>query len=447
MIVRIRLPSGITERITLSKSTTLGDLGASIEALNKLEGQFSLYSDIRFTQAFQFATLRHGDLIFVKGVAKPSEPATSSPPEPSSSSARVSVPAVSQQESAVQTDEWRPRCRHGPRGMCESCAPREDKRARYQAELAKWKGRGMSVAVMEAFEALKYKIIPQETPHASAATVDNAAANEFQAYIARTAFSQQRVGICYGDVTENGETRVLAIYEPPQVGGDDVYRLVEGDEKGDITERANGVASMLGMSRIGIVFSARPRKCILSGLDVVFAARMASTLNAQQRKAFVVMVVSVAETGETLFEAYQISDLAIEMYEAGIFEDESKQKPNSGKLLCKEDVLVEGKDTRKVHTEFFLINIPIKSCEDSWLNTSFAVENRDIAPQGPADLKKVISNECIPYHKRLSDFHVLLFLSNMFDINSDMPGLTAAVKAGEDIGEGYRLMIEGMASS
>lgn len=301
----------------------------------------------------------------------------------------------------------------------------------------------MSVAVMEALEALKTKITAQPQAHATAVQVDTKAAEQFQAYIVRTAFQQQRLGICYGDVTESGETRVLAIYEPPQSGTDQCYNL---DEQGDMTTRADALAAMMGMQRVGIVFSARPRKCILSGMDVVFAAHMAKHLTEQQKKAFVVLVVTTAETGQTLFEAYQISDLAMQMYADNIFEHHHKQKPNSGRVLCKEDVLVEGKDTKKVHTEFFLLNVPIKSC-DSWLRTCFPVENRDLAPQAPADLRKTLAEQTLSYTQRLSDFHALLFLSNMFDMNTDMPALLSAIKEGQDIGEGFRLMIDGMASS
>lgn len=446
MILRIRLPSGVTQRITLSDADGLADLGAKIEALDVTDGQFSLYSDPKFTQPFQFDRARHGDFVFIKGVSKPTPADVASASKPTDASATKQPPTAAAKPGGA--DANRACCKTGMRGMCENCMPKEDKRARYQAELAKWKGRGMSIAVMEALEALKFKIAPQEKPYAAAAAVANDAAENFQAYIAKTGFSQQRLGICYGQVNdETNETEILAIYEPPQRGSADQYQLIQGEEAGDMTQRADAIAPMLGLKRVGLVFSARPRKCILSALDVVTAARMASALSEEDRRSFVVLVVSATETGETAFEAYQISDLAIEMYEAGIFEDEDKQKANGGRVSCKETVLVEGKDTKKVHTEFFLLNIPIKSC-DSWLRTSFAVENRELAPQGPADLRKVVSDESIPYHKRLADFHVLLFLSNMFDMNTDMPGLAAAVKSqSEDIGEGYRLMIEGMTSS
>lgn len=431
-----------------------------------MHGQFALYSDPKFVEPFLFPAAKHGDIVYLKGTVTPSaSPSNPGPSKLLASSSKDQAPDVqkddvqkddAQKDDSQKTDsqkndaekddgEWRPRCRHGPRGMCEHCMPKEDKRARYHAEIAKWKGRGMSVAVMEALEALKFKIAPQETAHITAASVDTAAANEFQAYIARTGFSQQRVGICYGN-TEDGETKVQVIYEPPQRGDEDVYRLVEGEEAGDMTERADAMAALLGMRRVGVVLSARPRKCILSGMDVVFALDMAKDLTDEQRKAFVVLVVSLAESGKTLFEAYQLSDLAMEIHQTGIFDELNKQKPNSGKVLCNEDVLVEGKDTRKAHTEFFLLNIPIKTCE-SLLSTNFPVENRQLTPQGPTELKRIIGRQDMPYHKRLADFHLLLFLSNMFDMDSDMPGLVADVKDGGEIGEGFRLMIDGMASS
>lgn len=431
MILRVRLPDGRTERVTLAAGEGVDKLRATIQALADFEGDFDLFADVKFESLFVPAAASHGDFVYVKGKL---------------------IAEGSAEEGVVEGEEegekdWRPRCRHGPRGMCEHCMPKEDKRARYKSELAKWKGRGMSVAVMEAMEALKFAIKPQEEAGAQAAAVASDAASAFQSYLAETGFSQQRVGVCYGSVTSEMETEVLAIFEPPQRGGEDVYALADESEAGDIGARATLVADMLGLKKVGIVFSARPRKCILSGQDIVFAARVASELPPAERKSFIVMVVSTTETSETMFEAYQISDQAIEMFEAGIFEDEDKQKPNSGRVLCKEEVLVEGKDAKKVHTEFFLLNIPIKSC-DSWLRTSFAIENRDLAPQNPSDLKKAISDTSVPYHKRLADFHLLLYLSNMFDMDSDMPGLLEAVKEQrDDVGEGYRLMIDSMASA
>lgn len=464
MIIRIRLPSGATERVNLLPTDALPQLGEKINALNKLQGQFSLYSDARFTTPFIFDNARHGDIIFIQGTPTDVQPPAPKPIEPVNAPPATSEPSDADADAATtaaadkpepppegdgapeETRSPRFRCRHGPRGMCENCMPREDKRARAEAELRRYGNRGSSIAVMEALEALKFRISPQSAAHASASAINSDAAHAFQAYLADTAFSQQRVGICYGAVDTDRVTNVHAVYEPPQCGTADAYALVEGDEAGDMSQRADRLADLCGLSRVGVVISARPRKCILSAMDVVFAAAMAADLPENLRKAFIIFVVSTAETGETLFEAYQISDLAIKMFQADAFENVAKQKPNGGRVACAQDVLVEGKDTRKVPTEFFLLNVPIKSC-DTWLRTAFTIENRDISPQGPPELSKIVRDESIPYAKRLADFHVLLFLSNVFDMKSDMPGLCAAIKQEEDIGEGYRLMIDNMASS
>lgn len=437
MILRIRLPTGATERVTLLPTDQLPQLGAKINALNKLQGQFSLYSDALFTTPFIFETARQGDVIFIQGTAVERPPTSKKEKEETE---------TSKPQTQVQSDAPKFRCRHGPRGMCENCMPREDKRARAEAELKRHGKHGSSISIMEALEALKYKISPQPEAHAKAAAINSEAAHAFQAYLASTGFSQQRVGICYGRADDEGTTNVHAIYEPPQTGGLDAYQMVEGSDAGDISERAGRVAELCDLRCVGMVISARPRNCILSGMDIAFAARLAGTLTEEDRKAFVIFVVTTAETGETLFEAYQISDLAIEMQEAGAFAEVSKQKPNGGKVACTQDVLVEGKDAKKVPTEFFLLNVPIKSCDTS-LRTKFTIENRDLTPQGPTELNKIIDDESLSYQKRIADFHLLLFLSNVFDMKSDMPGLCKAVLMDENIGEGYRLMIDNMASS
>eukprot|EP00173_Palmaria_palmata_P003046 Plantae.Rhodophyta-Palmaria_palmata.ctg3167.p1 GENE.Plantae.Rhodophyta-Palmaria_palmata.ctg3167~~Plantae.Rhodophyta-Palmaria_palmata.ctg3167.p1 ORF type:complete len:323 (-),score=84.54 Plantae.Rhodophyta-Palmaria_palmata.ctg3167:319-1230(-) len=302
---------------------------------------------------------------------------------------------------------------------------------------------------MEALDALKYKVKPQNDASVSAAVVDSAAAGEFQKYLARTGFSQQRLGICYGRYEEaENETHVEAIFEPVQRGGKDSYDVVTGDDAGDIGARAEKLAALLDMRCVGMVISARERKCILSAKDIVTACAMMADLSEAARKDFVVLLVGKEETGETSFEAYQISDQAVEMFEAGIFADASVQKPNGGKVLAVEDCLVEGKETRKIHSEFFLMNVPIKGKEEGKLRIKFPVENRELTLQGPDGIKACLSDKELSYGKRLADFHFLLFLTSFFDMETDMPGLCGPIKIGDDeVGEGYRLMIDSMASS
>lgn len=452
MILRICLPSGAIERIALSDSEQLNDLGMKIEKLDKMHGEFKLFSDRRFTQPFIFESARRGDMIFIQGTMKQTQP-ESDASNAKSSTDPASTKAAASDASAVSTEKKAETTAPPPASSEEKQKedePKESKRARAQAELEKQLKkhgkRKSSIALLEAFEALKFKISPQENGHAKAAAINSDAANAFQAYLAETAFSQQRVGYCFGTIDiESETTNVHVIYEPPQKGNADSYALADPNDAGDMTERAHALADMIGLQYVGLVISARPRKCILSAMDVVFAAGVLAKLPEALRKAFIIFVVSTAETGQTIFEAYQLSDLAVEIYEAEVFEEMSKQKPNGGRVICMEDVLVERKDTRKVPTEFFILNVPIKSC-DSWLRTAFTVENRDLTPQNPSSMQSIVRDESIPYHKRLADFHLLLFLSNVLDMKSDMPGLSSSVKDAGEIGEGYRLMIENMAS-
>lgn len=438
IILRVRLPTGSTQRLTVPQGADVSVLEALIRSVaNELTMEkLELFQDVQYTKPFAMASARHGDMVFIKRDVKPAlAPGTSK-----------DVPKPVSGEGAEEGAPRR-RCLHGPRGMCENCMPSEDKQERYEAELRKWNGRGMSVAVMEAREALKCKITHQEEPHAVAAAIADGAGHEFQAYLAKTGFTQQRVGFCYGVVNEKMETEVHLIYEPPQNGDLEAYNLLDNEHAKDLTSRAESVAEMLGFGIVGVIFSAKPRKSVLSGKDLVFAARMGSRLTTEQRKGFVVFVVFVTETGETVFEAYQISDLAIELYEKNIFAPEEEQKPNGGKVLCTCEVLVEGRDTKKVHTEFFLMSVPIRKVS-SWLRTEFPVESRDLQAQLPKDLSKAIRQTSEPYHRRLSDFHLLLFLSNTFRASGDMEDLVTFVKGETDeIKEGHRLMIESMAAA
>ncbi|KAA8494281.1 Nuclear protein localization protein 4-like [Porphyridium purpureum] len=353
------------------------------------------------------------------------------------------------------------RCKHSPRGMCEHCMPKEDPRERYKRELEKWKGRnyaGTSIAVMEALEALQFKIKPQDSANVLAVSVDQSSANSFQAYLAHVGFSQQRFGFMYGTKTDDSVVMIEAIYEPPQCGDHEAYAPIAGtfDEQQSsaaavLDERAQRIAEYLSMARMGVIFSAKPRKCILSGADVLFCAKCIveeeERFGAEHAKSFVIINVALAADGSVMFEAYQLSDQCVEMYKAGVFLEE--QKPNSGRVKTRDAVIVEGKETNSVHSEFFLISIPIRG-HDSWLRCSFPVENRDLKPQGQDDVvRSVTKHKDVPFHEQLADYHQLLYLCNVFDLHTDMPTICdIALKKREpsDTEHGYKLMFDALAS-
>eukprot|EP00180_Rhodochaete_pulchella_P004083 Plantae.Rhodophyta-Rhodochaete_pulchella.ctg7525.p1 GENE.Plantae.Rhodophyta-Rhodochaete_pulchella.ctg7525~~Plantae.Rhodophyta-Rhodochaete_pulchella.ctg7525.p1 ORF type:complete len:324 (-),score=68.50 Plantae.Rhodophyta-Rhodochaete_pulchella.ctg7525:315-1238(-) len=307
------------------------------------------------------------------------------------------------------------------------------------------------MAVLEALDALKFRVKPQEQAAVTAASVDRVAAQAFQAYLAEMHFNQQRFGYLYGDMDDERVVRIQTIYEPPQDGDQDVYRHKSKEDAGDISDRAERIATMLGLRRTGLIFSTRPRKAILSGADIVTAAQLfveeEEKFGREIASTMVILVVSLAEDNQTLFEAYQLSDQCIDMYKADVFLPAESQKPNSGRIKTKAEVYVEGKEVTSVHTEFFLMNIPIRD-HDSWLRGSFPVENREIRPQQPGDVKSTLAKaSSMPFYRRISDFHLLLFLSNTLDVATDMPGLLSAIKEQRDLTEaeeGYQVLLESL---
>lgn len=550
MIIRVRLPDGSPFRVRLDDrgpSPTLAAVRAAVSADGRVAASppFGLARDPKCTAPYMPSDesrpldalgVRHGDWVYVAGQMVPPPPAapaaaaaagvngataTVAGGVPAAAGGANGAAAAAAGAAPAAPGADKPgRCLHGPRGMCERCAPAEDARARYKAEVAKWRGRGMSMAVLEALEALKFKIkAPEGDPAAASVSVDSAAAQSFQQYLASTGFGQQRYGVLYGteapappkavaDDAEDGggsgagmdtsadgggrggaggassaadaapsegevppkDVRVEVIYEPPQMGDGETYRLGEesgdGDSKGtgdgqggssggaasvDMDSRAERLAGWLGLRQVGIVFSARPRRCLLSGRDVAVVAE--AMLSVERRygaaaaASFVAIVVTLAEDGQTLFEAYQISEQAVAMVRAGVVKPAAEQKPNSGKLLTSEPVFVEGKEVTAVHTEFFLVNVRIRA-HDGWLRSAFPVESRELAPQTVGHMGRAL-DAGMPFYRRVSDFHLLLFLSNMLDMDVDMPRLTGAVAQQRELTpdeDGYRLMIEAIAN-
>lgn len=128
---------------------------------------------------------------------------------------------------------------------------------------------------------------------------------------------------------------------------------------------------------------------------------------------------------------------------------------------------MEGVECRSIDTDFFLVSVPIKD-HHSWLKNNckyfcrfsiflvtsvevFPVENREQAPIKPSDLSSCLAKSHEePFIRRISDFHLLLYISNILDMDADMPLLCNAVREQRELmeeEEGYRLMIEAVANA
>jgi len=211
-------------------------------------------------------------------------------------------------------------------------------------------------------EESKYLIRAQHMLRARSLSVDLAAAGNFQRYVVGDLqFSTHRVGIMYGRV-QDGHVLCDAIYEPPQEGSAESYKLLPDPDEANVDR----VASLLGLRKVGVVFTAKPRKCIFSSEDIALSCSQHAQAEKENGFDFARSLVSAIitrneTTGSVVFEAYQISDQCADMFAKGVLS--KPRNPNKSYSRTSEDVLVERKPIQKVDNDFFINTVAIKTHE------------------------------------------------------------------------------------
>lgn len=81
------------------------------------------------------------------------------------------------------------------------------------------------------------------------------------------------------------------------------------------------------------------------------------------------------------------------------------------------------------------------------LSSSFPIENRNTQVTMKALKNHLERSKNLPFVKRISDFHLLLVLARVLDLNADVPALTECVQTQTSVPEGYQILIESMAST
>ena len=341
-----------------------------------------------------------------------------------------------------------------------------------------------------------------EGPHVASVSFCGHAANAFQSYVNNTlGFRQSRFGWLYGTKTtkktskkttkekkgkeeESGErvatTELFAdvIYEPKQTGNAFVARFDEDDEE---SQTAEAIARAMGYERIGCVFNQSDADrgdesvSAMSAHEVTLCAK----LQAKYGKEFVAVIVMQFEDEneemQVTFEAFQVSDQCVKLYEEGFFElDEesgvAKLPPSSSSSGTGEEekenkestssfsnwgshtkmvkpVMVERKDVTEVDNDFWLVAVPIKDHAGT-SQSGFPIENRLHPPQNVDDIRSAIkSRPGSSYAEKLRDFHLLLFLCKQMDKN-DVVAIAKSTNDyvdGGDVSEGYKVLIDAIA--
>ncbi|CAK0786439.1 hypothetical protein CVIRNUC_009652 [Coccomyxa viridis] len=307
-------------------------------------------------------------------------------------------------------------------------------------------GKHMTV---EAMVAQQTRIERQETPHCTSVSFERHAANAFQSYVSGAlAFSIKRGGVLYGNVDEEGRAVVEVIYEPEQEGTADSLQLVRGTKEEQL---ADFIAEQMGLSKIGWIFtqSTKERDFIMSSEEICQIAEMQAELGDKAVTGVVSMAVS-DDGSETHFEAFQVSDQAVRLWQEGWFQGSAQPSGVSVLRNPKEPknerpVVVAGKDQGEVDNDYLLIPVNILDHEGP-LSAAFPVENR-LLPQGKAELRHHLQKQVgKPYQMRLADFHLLLWLAKQPNLDlADLQVIIEAVKEQSPVPEGYTLIIESLA--
>ncbi|KAF8080549.1 hypothetical protein N665_0935s0008 [Sinapis alba] len=308
-------------------------------------------------------------------------------------------------------------------------------------------GRKMTV---DDLIARQMRVSRQEKSHCDSVSFDRDCANAFQHYVNESlAFAVKRGGFMYGNVSEEGQVEVNFIYEPPQQGMEDNLMLMRDAEE---EKRVDAIALGLGMRRVGFIFNQTvtqdKKEYTLSNVEVLLAAQLHAE---SELKEWVTAVVKleINEDGggaDVHFEAFQMSDMCVRLFREGWFETEIGPEDDPKLSKMKKEVVVGVKDLKEVDNDFFLVVVKILDHQGP-LSCTFPIENRNIETTMRALKTHMDRARSLPFVKRISDFHLLLFVARFLDVGSDVPALAECVRLQSHVPEGYELLIDSMANT
>jgi len=290
----------------------------------------------------------------------------------------------------------------------------------------------------------EFKMERQKTAWCKEVSMYGDAANNFQLYLRNFRFTRPCFAVLYGTASEEGEVKVEAVYEVPQTFSEDEGLAILDDER---EEQVDKLAALLGLQRVGIMFSHAPRaKGFNFTADEVLTSA-AYQMEAGEKSTFVTVKVTANDDGTTKMEAWQVSDQCVEMMsrEALLVNPEDPKTTLIDETFT---AIVEAKEAKTVDNDFFLVAVPIKMHDSEvFASASFPPANRETRPQVGEDIAEhLLEQRAAPDAAKLADFHLLLFATGrVFDLDADMPTICSAVLNKGEIQEGHMLMLKSLA--
>ncbi|KAH0479446.1 MAG: uncharacterized protein KVP18_003284 [Porospora cf. gigantea A] len=250
--------------------------------------------------------------------------------------------------------------------------------------------------------------------------------------------SEQRCGYLYGYYREDPHypqgirAVVEAIYEPQQVGEVDTCTVLDDE----FLPTVNTCAEALGLECVGFIYTQLPGNHHATNTEVLRQASLqlehSSALHytGYEHSTFVTVTVSPDTDlgGEPVPNAYMVSDLGMAFYRDGLFD---KVQPNPNLMNIKQGaphelfpkVLESGKLIEaggSFDLDWLLVRVndsAPKTVNSFFKHNSFPPMNRRRAPT-QRDVQTYLKNVSGPDWTRLSDFHFLLYVAHLFDVNT-----------------------------
>jgi len=313
---------------------------------------------------------------------------------------------------------------------------------------------------LSEFEAMDsqfvFKIKRQEQAICSQVSLDSPSIQNFQSYLQRFQFARKRFAFLYGkyEISEDSETKktiVEAIYEPPQEPDSDAAEGFEQLED-PLEENVDEIAKLLGLQKVGWIFGHPPREddVILTAAEVIMAAELQlEAAEGVEETPFVTIKVGQGKDGNVGVEAFQVSQQCMAM----VAEEALEISTNPGECKINETftAIQEGKESKTIDNNFFLTVVPIVQHTSEVLVSQFPRVNRDLDDRMPSkdEMKRQLSKSGTSgwtFVDLLSDFNLLIYMTEFLDINADFPKICQSVIDRDlPLDDGYKIIIASMA--
>lgn len=301
-----------------------------------------------------------------------------------------------------------------------------------------------------------FKIKRQEQAVCSQVSLDSRSIESFQKYLQSFQFSRKRFAFLYGKYEASGEseakkTIVEAIYEPPQEPDAD---LAEGFEQLEdpLEEKVEDIAKLLGLQKVGWIFGHPPRQngIVLTAAEVIMAAELQlEAADGLEETSFVTIKVGQGKDGNVGVEAFQVSQQCMAM----VAEEALEIGTDPGVCQINEtfSAIQEGKESKTIDNNFFLTVVPIVMHTSEVFISDFPRINRDLDDRTPSkdEMKRQLSKSGTSgwtFIDLLSDFNLLIYMTQFLDINADFPKICQSVTDRDvPLDDGYKIIIASVA--